>query len=234
MIILKKTPRFTVIMTLCLVVVTLFGTVGCNKLENYIVSFVGDGVDVEPQSIAHGNYATTPEDPEREGYSFAGWFTDNFTFGNRWDFKIDIVTQDTTLYAKWDGCYPIEIPVTEYSLAETSCQWTSFEPKKVIVINSDENLENYILCSNGTYPQIDFLKHSLLLAYGIAPSAPAEVISTQLLRTSDNEYSLHLVIESGVLGTPGPWFLSIIAPKLPQNTIITLTTIYKPIWKGNI
>jgi len=127
--------------------------------------------------------------------------------------------------------YPIEIPLEEYSLADTSCQWTSFEARKVIVINSDEELQNYIECPNGSYPQIDFLRHSLLLVNAIAPSAPAEVISTQLLMTSDNEYSLNLVIKSGLLGTPGPWLLSIIVPKLTQNAILTLTTIYKPIWE---
>ena len=68
----------------------------------YTVNFVGEGVGIEPQSITHGNYATAPENPEREGYDFGGWFTDNGTFANQWDFKTNIVTQDTTLYAKWE------------------------------------------------------------------------------------------------------------------------------------
>jgi len=63
---------------------------------------VGEGVDIESQSIAYGKYAIVPENPEREGYGFSGWFTDNGTFAKKWDFKTDIVTQDTTLYAKWE------------------------------------------------------------------------------------------------------------------------------------
>ena len=105
-IILKKPLWFTVITTLCLVI-TLFTAIGCDKSEtppiNHVLNFVGDGVNVESQSIAHGNYATAPKNPEREGYDFGGWFTDNGTFANKWDFKTDIVTQDTTLYAKWEG-----------------------------------------------------------------------------------------------------------------------------------
>ncbi|MDR0763074.1 MAG: hypothetical protein LBF01_01070, partial [Bacteroidales bacterium] len=39
---------------------------------------------------------------------------------------------------------PIEIPFTEYSLAETSCQWINLDyDNKIIVINSNEELENY-------------------------------------------------------------------------------------------
>ena len=104
--IFKKPLWFTVITTLCLVVVALFAASGCDKTEilpkHYTVNFVGEGVGIEPQSVENGNHATAPENPQREGYSFGGWFTDNGTFDNEWDFKTDIVTQDTTLYAKWE------------------------------------------------------------------------------------------------------------------------------------
>ena len=103
-IIFKKPLWFTVITTLCLVI-TLFAATGCDKTETlkyYTVNFAGEGVSIEPQSITQGNYATAPENPVREGYDFSGWFTDNGTFANEWNFKTDIVTQDTTLYAKWE------------------------------------------------------------------------------------------------------------------------------------
>ena len=104
-IILKKPLWFTVITTLCLVAVSLFVAIGCDKSETipkyYTVTFVGEGVVIEPQSITHGNYVIEPENPEREGCAFGGWFTDNAIFANEWDFKTDIVMQNTTLYAKW-------------------------------------------------------------------------------------------------------------------------------------
>ena len=105
--ILKKPLWFTAITTLCFVVVTLFAVSACNNSENplkhFTLTFVGEGVSIEPQSVMCGNYAKSPENPKREGYGFDGWFTDNGTFANKWDFKTNIVTQDTTLYAKWEA-----------------------------------------------------------------------------------------------------------------------------------
>jgi len=164
-IILKKPLWFTVITTLlCLVVVTLFAASGCDKAEvlpNYIVIFAGEGIGIEAQSITHGNYATAPENPQRESYDFEGWFTDNGTFANEWDFKTDIVTQDTTLYAKWkentSQDYPIEIPFTEYSLVGTSCQWVNLNyDDKLIIVNNNEGLKSHISCSDENYQEIDF------------------------------------------------------------------------------
>jgi uncharacterized repeat protein (TIGR02543 family) len=67
----------------------------------HTVTFAGEGVDIAPQTIEYGNHATQPENPERTGYNFDGWFTDNATFADEWVFETDVVTQDTTLYAKW-------------------------------------------------------------------------------------------------------------------------------------
>ena len=104
-ILLKKPLWFTVITTLCFVVFSLFAAVGCNGSEtppkHYSLNFVGERIGIEPQSIEHGKYATEPENPKREDYHFGGWFTDNGSFVNKWDFEAYIVIQDTTLYAKW-------------------------------------------------------------------------------------------------------------------------------------
>jgi hypothetical protein len=58
---------------------------------------------------------------------------------------------------------------TEYSLTGTSSNWTNLdnlkiEESKLIVINSDEELQNYV---TGDYPLVDFSKKTLLLAYGL-------------------------------------------------------------------
>jgi len=66
---------------------------------------------VEQESIVVLEEKIAPSDnPERESYNFGGWFTDNDTFLNEWNFKTNIVTQDTTLYARWKKNYPKEIP----------------------------------------------------------------------------------------------------------------------------
>jgi len=62
---------------------------------------------------------------------------------------------------------PIDIPFKEYSLEGTSCQWTNLPyDEKVIIINSMEELENYLTCTGGNFPEIDFSKNTLLLVSG--------------------------------------------------------------------
>ena len=65
------------------------------------VTFAGESISIEPQKVLAGELAVRPPDPERTNYDFGGWFTDNITFLNEWNFATDVVTQDTTLWAKW-------------------------------------------------------------------------------------------------------------------------------------
>lgn len=41
-----------------------------------------------------------PNDPQRDGYTFEGWYTDT-TLTRPWNFDVDTVHQTMTLYAKW-------------------------------------------------------------------------------------------------------------------------------------
>ncbi|MDR0834164.1 MAG: InlB B-repeat-containing protein, partial [Candidatus Symbiothrix sp.] len=67
-----------------------------------VVTFDSNGgSDVSPQTVNFNDTATQPEDPTRTGYTFEGWFEDNETFANEWNFTNTVVT-DITLYAKWE------------------------------------------------------------------------------------------------------------------------------------
>jgi len=58
------------------------------------------GSKVEPTLSEDGSVAK-PADPERDGYDFGGWFSDeNCTDGSEYTFT-DPATKDLTLYAKW-------------------------------------------------------------------------------------------------------------------------------------
>jgi len=113
--------KFYVLNILWLISVFLFIAGGCHKTEviqkneskNHILTFAGEGVAIKPQSVAHGTHAVKPDNPERDCYYFRGWFTDDEAFTNKWNFETDIVTQDTTLYAKW---VPIPLRGTEWKL----------------------------------------------------------------------------------------------------------------------
>ena len=59
--------------------------------------------------------------------------------------KNDLIPDDLV---EWRTVKAIEIPFTEYVLDSNFCQWTNlnFNNDTIIVINSNEELENYITC----------------------------------------------------------------------------------------
>ncbi len=61
------------------------------------VTFFSDGgSEIDAQLVLEGKTATKPENPEKEGYTFAGWFSGDDEF----DFST-ILTQDVQLLAHW-------------------------------------------------------------------------------------------------------------------------------------
>ena len=64
------------------------------------VSFSSNGSIIDTQTVNSGS-TVTPINPELDGYTFKGWYTDN-TFSTLFDFSTTI-TSDITLFAKWEG-----------------------------------------------------------------------------------------------------------------------------------
>ena len=58
------------------------------------------GSEVSSQSVLYGNLAEVPTEPTRQGYIFVGWYKEA-DYTTKWNFAADVVTADTTLYAKW-------------------------------------------------------------------------------------------------------------------------------------
>ena len=64
-------------------------------------SLGGTLIDAETDIYA-GETATRPEDPEREGFIFDGWYTSTaYEISELWDFENDTVNENVILYAKW-------------------------------------------------------------------------------------------------------------------------------------
>ncbi len=67
----------------------------------YTVIFDTRGGSAVPSAMtAQNKTMVAPADPERSGYTFAGWYKDA-DCTQAWDFSKDVVTADMTLYAKW-------------------------------------------------------------------------------------------------------------------------------------
>lgn len=87
---------------------------GCNCFNNnenvslkvptqYIVNFYTDSEEtfnIPIQTIDEGGLVNRPDNPEKTGYSFVGWFKDK-ELTIVWRFGLDTVKSNMTLYAKW-------------------------------------------------------------------------------------------------------------------------------------
>jgi len=90
-----KFKRFTslalgAIMVLTLIPAFSMGVAAKPKAETYLVTFMDNGLILDAQAVESGEAAEEPGEPERCGYTFAGWSKD-----------FDYVTSDLTVYARW-------------------------------------------------------------------------------------------------------------------------------------
>jgi len=139
--------------------------------------------------------------------------------------------------SKGGEIFPRNVPFTEYSLTGTSCRWIDtfssthlsvpFYPAIVIIINSNDELENYISCSEGDYPEIDFSKWTLLVVktsdYNINIDSQVNKIIFQ--QSSSNEYLLAADITPSDTTNAAPLTFSILVPKISDDSQIEFATI---------
>ncbi|AKL96977.1 surface protein [Clostridium aceticum] len=70
-------------------------------INEYTVAFDSQGGSpVDSQTINYMGKIIAPVDPTKTGYIFGGWYTDS-SLTNQWDFNLDVITVDTTLFARW-------------------------------------------------------------------------------------------------------------------------------------
>ncbi len=66
----------------------------------YKVSFVpDDGTEIADQRLLWGELVTAPEEYDRVGYTFLGWYNGD----TKWEFSTQVVTEDVVLTARWKG-----------------------------------------------------------------------------------------------------------------------------------
>jgi len=109
--------------------------------DDYTVKFSmqGHGTAPETQYIINGNKAIKPVEPLLEGYSFDGWYKEP-SYKNEWDFDKEIITADTTIYAKWTRYYEVTFNVQGHGTAPASQLVRSGE---TVVKPTDPKLTGY-------------------------------------------------------------------------------------------
>ena len=119
----------TILLCILMAMALCFGIVACKDTDpvRYTVTFSGEGVATFTQTVDDGATVIEPNDPERTGFQFDGWFRDGAT--TAYDFSTP-VHEDFTLTAKWSAKY-----VAQEGLAG---QGTSASP---YLIDSAEDIE---------------------------------------------------------------------------------------------
>ena len=85
---------------------------GVTPVEKHLVTFnTQGGSSVEAQLVTSSETVAQPSDPERTGYIFRGWYTDE-ACTEAYDFAAP-VTADLTLYAKWEAVHTHTVTLVE-------------------------------------------------------------------------------------------------------------------------
>ncbi len=72
------------------------------QINTYEVDFHSNGgTHIDDMDVIYNELITKPTDPTRNHYVFSGWYLDDNTFAQPWNFSTMRVTGETDLYAKW-------------------------------------------------------------------------------------------------------------------------------------
>ena len=130
--------------------------------------------------------------------------------------------------AKW-RIVQIEIPATKYAWKTliTGCKPnpTDYCDNSLVVVNDNEKWEYCFwgipfTCMEEPFPDIDFSKHTLLLASGYSTAVLEK--DFVFLKKTMNEYILRVKIRSGVTLEVSSWSFCILVPKLDNDATVTL------------
>jgi uncharacterized repeat protein (TIGR02543 family) len=142
-----------------IILLTLFIS-ACTSTVEFKISFDSNGGSLVEPIITDGvSSITTPKDPVKEGFTFAGWYWDNNTFRELFTINSLLdrgITNDLTVYAKWsvDETYvPIgSVKVTFNTQGGTDVSPTFVLPGRTILIPSTTK-EGYTL--DGWYTSVN-------------------------------------------------------------------------------
>jgi hypothetical protein len=122
--------------------------------------------------------------------------------------------------------YPVDIPFTDYFLDETSCQWVNLPyDEKAILINSNEELDNYLSCLEGFEPVIDFSENSLILVSGKTDTG-IDHIYKKITQLSETQFKLDINIELDATDAKA-WCIALLTTKITEKDTLESIVTYK-------
>ena len=126
-----------------------------------------------------------------------------------------------TVNAEWRGSASFDYLCTwKYLLLADMADY--YEYSGMFIINSEEELENYVSCIDGSYPAvIDFSKYTMLLVNDFTPYNISE-INTTFWQNGINEYTLNIKVDGGIASVITPWVVAVTVPKINSEAKIKL------------
>lgn len=134
-----------------IVLMILLSTVGCSKAPKLTISYQAnyeDKGELFSQTTDYGKKLETPTAPNREGYTFIGWYKDA-TLDEPWDFSSTKITESLSLYAGWDKAtldsFSSSVQDKDFSKARTAgSQESSYEYKLNFIPSVDGVNQPYV------------------------------------------------------------------------------------------
>ncbi|HPG92856.1 MAG TPA: InlB B-repeat-containing protein, partial [Clostridia bacterium] len=100
--------------------------------------FQTDGTLISEQTVLDGGHLSKPNDPEKEGYEFRGWYSDN-NFQQPFDFD-QVIEENLSVYAKFIKTWKITYLQTDGAMISES---TVYEGANLVEPNNPEK-EGYV------------------------------------------------------------------------------------------
>uniref|UniRef100_UPI00110CE8A2 InlB B-repeat-containing protein n=1 Tax=Paenibacillus sinopodophylli TaxID=1837342 RepID=UPI00110CE8A2 len=168
------------------------------EADKFLVQFNSQGGSsvMSIPNVEGGSNINVPQQPIRNGYTFAGWYKDS-AYNNAWSFGSDTVTAVTTLFAKWEAVsYTITYKDGEGSAVMPGSQQVAYTFETPTFNLAEPSLkEGYSF--NGWYTNSEFLPSSKRV--NVAVNSVGNL--TLYARFTANTYSIMLDPQSGSGGT---------------------------------
>ncbi|MFA5066875.1 MAG: InlB B-repeat-containing protein [Candidatus Izemoplasmatales bacterium] len=114
------TPSTTIPTTIEVSTIELTTTESTIAVTYSVVFDSGGGTNVNPISeLSSGESIDAPIQPTKDGFAFDGWYKEA-SFTNLWDFSLDTVTGNITLYANWIELFEVTFDSVGGSAVESA------------------------------------------------------------------------------------------------------------------
>lgn len=158
------------------------------KLKELTVTFESNGgTKIDPISALSDTCIVPPTFPTREGYTFAGWYSDK-TLKNQFKFNYMPITENITLYAKWTKDFVSEVYYEDVTRYEESEETVDVVPDdswldEQITVNKSDEIKKREEINNAQTHKTDSSLHIWIIVTIVAAVCAALVVAFIIIVT---------------------------------------------------